>query len=156
MARFIPTYKPVHKGISIVNDEAFQDYKKWSKIRDPKKFNYFSDYRKVARKIWEKISEASINNDSGVYDKDFLYLIPQVIANRPFVELPNGKIKTNSHTDGNMYTPIFCNLFKKLNHFCWSIEGTYTDGYKKKLRDKINEEAPKYYFILPTLIKNKL
>ena len=156
MARFIPKYRPVHKGVSIVDAEAFKDYREWSKVRDPKNFSYYTDYRKVARKIWEKIADSSIENEGGVYDRNFMYLIPQVIDNRPFVELPNGKIKTNSHTNGDMYTPIFCNLFKKLNHFCWSLDGCFTDRYKNNLKTKVNKEAPRYFFMLTTLIKNKL
>lgn len=155
MSRFIPTYKPVHLGVSIVGKEAYADYREVSKIRDPKKFTYYTDYRRIARKIWKKIAENSINHESGVYDKDFFYLIPQVIANEPFIELPNGKIKTNSHTDGDVYTPIFCNLFKNLNHFCWSLDGCFAATYTKKLNRTINKFVPKYYFILPTLIKNK-
>lgn len=156
MARFIPEYKPVHKGVSIVGREAYDSYRLWSKIRNVKNFSYFTDYRRVTRKIWKKIAENSIEHESGVYDKDFFYLVPQVIDNKPFIELPNGKIKTNSHTNGDMYTPIFCNLFKKLNHFCWSLDGCFVQGYKDKLNEKVNKSVPKYYFILPTLIKNKL
>lgn len=145
----------MHKGVSIVGKEAYKDYRLTSKIRDPKKFDYFSDYRRISRKIWKKIAEASIEYESGVYEKDFLYLVPQVIDNKPFIILQNGKIKTNSHTDGDIYTMIFCNLFKKANNFCWSLDGSFSTTYLQKLADKINKEVPKYYFILPTLIKNK-
>lgn len=156
MPKFFSVFKPVHKGASTVDDAAFQDYKKWSKIRNPKNFNYFSDYRRVARKIWKKVAESSVNYESGVYDKDFLYLVPQVVDNKPFIELPNGKIKTNAHTNGDIYSPIFCNLFKSFNHSCWSVDGCFVDSYEERMTDKINKEVPKYYFILPTLIKNKL
>lgn len=155
MDKFITKYKPVHLGVSIVGKEAYQDYKKTSKIRDPKKFTYYTDYRRIARKIWKKIAENSIEYESGVYDKNFMYLIPQVIGNKPFITLPNGKIKTNTHTKGDIYTPIFCNLFKNFNHFCWSVDGCFADSYTKKLNETINKFVPKYYFILPTLIKNK-
>lgn len=156
MPRFIPKYKPVHKGVSIVGEEAYKDYRENSKVRNSKNVSYFTDYRRIARKIWSKIAKDSVEFESGVYAKGFLYLIPQVIDNKPFIELPNGRIKTNTHTDGDMYTPIFCNLFKKLDHYCWSLDGCFTEGYKDKMKKKINDEAPKYYFILPTLIKNNL
>ena len=156
MPRFIPKYKPVHKGVSIVGEEAYEDYRSTSKIRNPKNVSFFTDYRRIARKIWKKIAENSVEFESGVYAKKFFYLVPQVIDNKPFIELPNGRIKTNSHTDGDMYTPIFCNLFKNLEHYCWSIDGCFVQSYKDKLTEKVNREAPKYYFILPTLIKNKL
>ena len=156
MSRFIPVYRPVHKGVSIVGKEAYKDYRLSSTVRDPKKFKDFSSYRRITRKIWKKIAEASVEHESGVYAKDFFYLIPQVISNKPFVELPNGKIKTNYHTNGDSYTPIFCNLFKKFNHFCWSLDGCYTESYTERLHDVINKFVPKYYFMLPTLIKNKL
>ena len=154
--RFIQQYKPVHVGVSIVGKEAYQDYRLWSKVRDPKKFNYYTDYRRIARKIWKKIAVDSVTYESGVYDKSFFYLIPQVISNSPFIELPDGRIKTNSHTNGDTYTPIFCNLFKRFEHFCWSVDGTYTRSYKNRLKMIINKYIPKYYFILPTLRKNKL
>jgi DNA-binding ferritin-like protein (Dps family) len=156
MLKFIPTYRPVHTGVSIVGKEAYKDYRLWSKVRDPKKFDYYTDYRRITRKIWKKIAEDSLNYDSVVYDKDFFYLIPQVISNKPFIELPNGKIKSNDLTKGDIYTPIFCNLFKNIKHFCWSLDGTYTDTYIEKLQNTINKFVPKYYFILPTLRKNKL
>lgn len=155
MSKFLVVHKPVHTGVSIVGKEAYKDYRLTSKIRDPKKFKYFTDYRRITRKIWAKIAEDSINYESGVYDKDFFYLIPQVISNEPFIELPNGKIKTNSHTNGDVYTPIFCNLFKKFNHFCWSVDGMYVRSYTSKLKEVIDKFVPKYYFVLPTLIKNK-
>lgn len=155
MSRFFNNFKPVHTGVSIVDKEAYKDYRLTSKVRDPKKFKYFTDYRRIARKIWAKIAEDSVNYESGVYDRDFLYLIPQVISNEPFIELPNGKIKTNSHTNGDVYTPIFCNLFKDFNHACWSVDGTFVDSYKNRLTEKVNKFVPKYYFVLPTLINNK-
>lgn len=149
-------YKSISKGVSITNDEAFQDYKEFSKIRDKKKFNYYSDYRRVARKIWRKVADSSIEYESGVYDKDFFYLIPQVISNKPFVQLPNGKIKSNDATDGNMYSPIFCNLFPQFHHFCFSLDGTYVQTYKDKLTETINRLVPKYFFILNVLKSNNL
>lgn len=155
MSKFISVYKPVHTGVSIVGDDAYRDYRLTSTVRDPKKFKDVRTYRQITRKIWKKIAEDSVMYEGGVYDKDFFYLIPQVISNRPFIELPNGKIKTNSHTNGDMYTPIFCNLFKSLNHFCWSLDGCYVRTYTKRLNETINKFVPKYYFMLPTLIKNK-
>lgn len=155
MAKFFSEYKPVHKGVSIVGKEAYLDYRLSSKVRDPKKFDYYTDYRRITRKIWKKIAEASVNYESGVYAKDFFYLVPQVVGNKPFIELPNGKIKTNSHTNGDMYGPIFCNLFKDFNNFCWSVDGCFVDSYTDRLHEVINKFVPKYYFILPTLRKNK-
>lgn len=156
MSRYKPDYSPIHKPTSTVDNEAFQDYKKKAKFRDVKKLNYYTNYRRVVRKVWSRVANDSINYESGVYDKDFFYLVPQVVDNKPFIELPNGKIKTNFHTDGDIYYPIFCNLSKKLEHSCWSLEGGYVATYKKKLRETINKFIPKYYFILSTLIKNKL
>lgn len=149
-------YRPVHTGVSITDKEAFSDYREYSKIRDPKKFNYYTDYRRVVRKIWKKVAENSVTYESGVYAKDFFYLVPQVIANKPFVHTKGGKIKLNDHTDGDIYTPIFCNLFKSYNHFCWSLDGCFVRTYTKKLTEMIDKFVPKYYFILPTLMKNKL
>ena len=154
--RIIPDYRPIHVGVSIVGKEAYKDYRLTSKIRDPKKFTYYTDYRRITRKIWSKIADASVNYEGGVYAKDFFYIVPQVVANLPFVEVYGGKIKTNSHTEGNIYSPIFCNIFKRFDHLCWSLDGTYTDGYKKKLTDIVNRFVPKYYFMLPILLKNKL
>lgn len=156
MPRFIPKYKPVEPGVSITGKEAYTDYREWSKVRDPKKFDYYTDYRRISRKIWKKIADNSIEFEGGVYDKGFLYLVPQVIANKPFIELPNGKIKTNTHTDGDIYTPIFCNLFTRLDHFCWSIDGCLVQSYKDKLTETVNRFIPRYYFLLPTILKNKL
>lgn len=156
MTRILPNYKPIMKGVSIVGREAYTDYRLTSKVRDPKKFTYYTDYRRITRKIWNKIAEASIEYEGGVYAKDFFYLIPQVVANMPFIEAYGGKIKTTSHTDGDIYSPIFCNLFRKFNHSCWSIEGTYVKSYKNKLVDTINRFVPKYYFMLSVLLKNKL
>jgi hypothetical protein len=156
MSRFVPKYKPVHTGVSITDKEAFADYKEWSDTRDPKKFNYYSDYRRLARKIWKRIADDSLEYESGVFDKGFFYLIPQVIANKPFIEMPNGRIKTNDHTGGDIYTPVFCNLFPKFNHFCWSLDGCYVRSYLDKFNLIINKFVPRYYFILPTLLKNKL
>lgn len=155
MRRFIPNYKPVHIGVSIVGKEAYTDYRLSSKVRDPKKFTYYTDYRRITRKIWKKIAEDSVNYESGVYAKKFFYLIPQVISNSPFIEMPNGKIKTNSHTNGDSYTPIFCNLFNDFQHSCWSVDGCYVRSYKERLNLIIEKFVPKYYFILPTLLKNK-
>lgn len=156
MAKYGTHYKPVEVGASIVDKEAYKDYRLTSKIRDPKKFDYYTDYRRIARKIWTKIAEDSIEYESGVYDKGFFYLIPQVISNAPYIHLSNGKIKTNDHTNGDSYTPIFCNLFKDLNHFCWSLDGCFVKSYKDKLKSTIDKYVPKYYFILPILLKNKL
>lgn len=150
------SYKSIHKGISIVGKEAYRDYRLTSEIRDPKKFNYYTDYRRVSRKIWKKIAESSIEYESGVYVDNFFYLIPQVVSNMPFIELPNGKLKTNGHTEGDVYSPIFCNLLKRFDHFCWSFDGMYARSYTKKLCEIINQYVPKYYFILPTLLKNNL
>lgn len=149
-------YTPVHKGKSIVDKEANADYKEYSKVRDPKKFSYFTDYRRICRKIWKKIAESSIKYESGVYDKDFLYLVPQVVANMPFISLGNGKIQTNSHTKGDIYGPIFCNLFPRFNNFSWSLDGGFTVSYKKMLRETIDAHVPDYFFILPTLRENHL
>lgn len=154
MNRYLPVYRPVEKGVSIVGKEAYQDYKSISKIRDPKHFNYYTDYRRITRKIWKKIAEDSVNYESGVYDSTFFYLVPQVVTNQPFIEMPNGKIKTNSHTNGDIYAPVFCNLFKRLDHSCWSFDGCFVDTYKKRLNGIINKYVPRYYFILSTLIKN--
>lgn len=156
MGRFIPQYKPVEIGVSIVAKEAHDDYRNTSKVRDPKKFGYYTDYRRITRKIWKKVAEDSVSYEGGVYAKGFFYLVPQVITNTPFIELANGKIKTNPHTEGDVYSPIFCNLFDRLDHFCWSIEGTYVASYKNKLKTIIDKYAPKYFFMLPLLLKNKL
>jgi len=155
MPRFIPQYSPVVKGVSIVGKEAYTDYRLWSKVRDPKKFDYYTDYRRIVRKIWKKVAEDSVNYESGVYAKGFFYLIPQVIANRAYIELPNGKIKSNIHTGGDIYTPIFCNLFRNFNNFCWSLDGCFVPTYTDRLKEVINRELPRYYFMLNTLIKNK-
>lgn len=146
----------MHKGVSIVDREAYDDYRKSSDIRNPKNVSYYTDYRKIARKIWKKIAEDSVNHESGVYVKDFFYLVPHVVDNKPFLELPNGKIKTNYHTNGNIYAPLFCNLFKNLGHYSWTIDGCFVESYSERLNDVINRLVPKYFFILPTLIKNKL
>ncbi len=156
MARFVNEYKPVHKGISIVGREAYSDYREWSEIRDPKKIGYYTDYRRITRKVWKKISEYSLTYESGVYDKNFFYLIPQVVGNSPFIELPNGRIRSNSHTDGDMYSPIFCNLFPNYNNYCWSVDGTFVRSYTNKLKEVIDKFIPQYYFILPMLRQNKL
>lgn len=156
MGSFVPNYKPVEKPVSIVGREACEDYRKWSVVRNPSNISYYTDYRRITRKIWKKVAEASINYESGVYAKDFFYIVPQVIANKPFIELANGRIKTNDVTGGDMYTPIFCNLFKKLNHFCWALDGGFLQEYKGKLKEIINKFVPKYYFILPILRKNNL
>ena len=156
MARFISKYNPIHVGISIVGKDAYKDYRLTSTVRDPKKFTYYTDYRRITRKIWNKIADASLEYEGGVYAKDFFYMIPQVIDNQPFVELYGGKIKTNFHTNGDIYSPIFCNLFKRFNHSCRSLDGCYVEGYKSKLKKIIDKFVPKYYFILPILLKNKL
>lgn len=155
MGRFVPNYRPVHKGVSIVGDEAYQHYKNSSEIRNPKNTDSVLKYRRLARKIWKEIADSSVTYESGFYDKDFFYLVPQVVDNKPFVELPNGKIKTNNHTNGDIYYPIFCNLFENLNHFCWSLDGTYVQSYMTRMHDLINKFVPKYYFILSTLRKNE-
>lgn len=156
MSGYNKRYTPVHLGVSITDKEAYYDYKNTSTVRDPKKIRYYKDYRRIVRKIWKKVAENSIEYESGVYAKDFFYLVPQVISNQPYVELLNGKITTNSHTDGDIYAPIFCNLFKRFNHFCWSLDGCFVGSYKSKLSETINKFAPKYYFILPTILKNNL
>lgn len=156
MSRYVPKYKPIHKGISIVGKEAYKDYRLNSKIRDPRKFTYFTDYRRITRKIWNKIASSSMEYEGGVYAKNFFYIVPQIVNNQPFIELYNGKIKTNSHTNGNIYSPIFCNIFPRFDHLCWSVDGTYTESYKKKFTNIINKFVPKYYFMLPILLKNKL
>lgn len=152
----IPDYRPVEKGVSIVGEDAYKDYKKTSKVRDYKKFKSKDDYRRITRKIWKKIAHASMDYESGVYVKGFLYLIPQVIDNKTFVQLPGGNIKNNRHTKGDIFTPIFANIFEKLNHFAWSLDGCFVETYKKRLTDTINRELPRYYFILPSILKNKL
>ncbi len=156
MSRFTPKYRPVHKGVSIVGEEAYRDYRLTSKVRVPKKFKDFTTYRGITRKIWKKIAEASVSYESGVYAKNFFYLVPQVMDNKPFIELANGKIRSNDHTNGDMYSTIFCNLLKKFDHYCWALEGPFVESYLSRLNKTINKFVPKYYFILPTLIKNKL
>lgn len=156
MSKFILEHKPVHVGVSIVGKEAYKDYRLTSTVRDPKKFKDFSTYRRITRKIWNKVAEDSVAYESGVYDKDFFYLIPQVIGNSPFVKMKNGKIRSNDHTNGDSYTPIFCNLFKNFNHFCWSLDGCYVRSYTTRMYEVINKFVPKYYFMLSTLKKNKL
>lgn len=148
-------YTAVHKGVSTVGEEAFKDYKEYSEIRNKKELSYYADYRRLARKLWKKVADASIEYESGVYDSQFFYIIPQVIDNKPFIQVPRGKIKTNMHTGGDIYTPIFCNILRLKNHYCWSLDGSFVDGYKKKLQAFIDEHVPKYYFILDTLKKNK-
>lgn len=149
-------YKPVVKGVSTVDKDAYRDYRLASKVRDPKKFNYHTDYSRVIRKIWKKIADYSIEYESGVYAENFFYLVPQVIAKVPYIRMGNRRIKTNRNTDNNVYTPIFCNLFGRLNHFSWSLDGTFMRPYKKKLKKQIDKYNPRYYFILNTLRKNKL
>lgn len=155
MKRYLPVYRPVEKGASIVDKDAYKDYRETSKIRDPKKFTYYTDYRRIVRKIWKKVAEDSVNYESGVYDSTFFYLVPQVVTNQPFIEMPNGKIKTNSHTNGDIYAPIFCNLFKRFDHTCWSFDGCFTKSYKDRLKNIIDKYIPTYYFILPLLKNNK-
>lgn len=155
MSKYLPKYRPVHRGVSIVDKDAYTDYRLSSTVRDPKKFKDYTDYRRIVRKIWKRIADYSIEYNSGVYAKNFFYLIPQVVDNRPFIEMGNGKIRTNSHTNGDVYTPIFCNLFNRFDQVCWSLDGTYVKSYTEKLSNKIDEFVPKYYFILSTLIKNK-
>jgi len=154
--QFIPKYKPVHTGISIVSREACADYREWSTVRDSKKISYYTEYRRVLRKVWKKIAEDSLIYESGVYAEKFFYLVPQVVDNQPFIELYNGKIKTNSHTEGNIYAPIFCNLFKRFDYNCWSLTGSYVESYKQRLNEIINKFVPKYYFILNIILNNKL
>jgi len=155
MKRYLPQYRPVHTGVSVVDKEAYKDYRLNSTIRDPKKFKYYTDYRRIVRKIWKKVAEDSVTYESGVYAKNFFYLVPQVVTNQPFVEFPKGKIKTNAHTKGDIYAPIFCNLLQKFDHTCWSLDGCYVRTYTKRLSNIINKFIPRYYFILPTLLKNQ-
>lgn len=156
MSEYLPKYKPVMKGVSIVGQEAYKDYRLTSTVRDPKKFNYYTDYRRITRKIWKRIAEDSVTYESGVYAHNFFYLVPQVVYNKPFVKAGNGKLKTNSHTGGDIYSPIFCNTMKTFKYFCWSVDGCFTDSFKAKLIETINKFVPKYYFILDTLLKNKI
>lgn len=148
-------YKPVHKPVSLVDQMAYEDYKKWSKKRDWRVVGNVNQYKGLSRKIWKKIAEYSVQYESGVYSENFFYLIPQVIDNKPFVQLKSGRIKSNDFTNGDMYAPIFCNLMKKFSHFTWSLDGSYVDRYKERLTNIINEVVPKYYFILSIIKNNK-
>lgn len=149
-------HRPVERGVSIVGKEANAHYKKWSKVRKPKNFYSFADYRRITRKIWKKVALASVEYESGVYAKDFFYIVPQVIDNQPYIIGPDGKIKSNHHTNGDIYTPIYCNLFKRYNHFCWSVDGSFVKSYKQYFKQVIEKYVPKYYFILASLKKNNL
>lgn len=155
MAEVARRHKPVTKGVSIVGKEAYADYMEFSKIRDPKKFTYYKDYGRITRKIWKKIAEDSMEYESGVYAPKFFYLIPQVIANRPYIETRGGEIQSNDHTNGDMYTPVFCNLMYNVRYKIWYLDGTYVHSYIKRLTEKIRASVPTYYFILMTLLKSK-
>ena len=156
MADFLNDYKTVHKAVNVVDKDAYTYYRLNSKKRDSKKFKDHREYRQTIRKIWKKIAEASIEYESGVYCKNFFYFVPQVIAEKPFIKLKNGKIKSNAHVDNRMYTPIFCNLMRGIEYYCWSPDGLFAESYKKTLFDKIEAEVPDYYFILSTIMKNNL
>lgn len=141
------------KGESIVAKEAYDYYRENSKRRNKKIFSYYKDYGRVTRNIWKKVAEASMEYESGVYAKNTFYFVPQVIANRPFIQLPSGKIKSFEHTNGDMYSPIFNFISPRLDHICWNFDGSFLKSYKERLNDILQKYAPKYYFMLNTLIK---
>lgn len=149
-------YTTVHKGKSIVGDEAYYDYKEYTKSKGKKQKFTKKSYRKVCRRIWEEIANGSLNYESGVYVRAFFYLVPQVTGNTKYYKTRNGRIEFNNHTNGDIYSPIFCNLLRKHDKFCWSLAGGYTDTYRFKLQTIIDKYVPKYYFILNTLIKNRI
>lgn len=155
MGRFLVRYKPYHKPVSIVGEEAYRDYKETTKLKRFKSFKSYKDYRRVSRKIWKKVAEASLEQESGVYSKDFFYMVPQVVDNVPFITMGNGDIKTNSHTGGDIYSPIFCSLLRSFDLTCWSFDGCLVENYRKRLAEIIDEYVPDYFFILPTILKNK-
>lgn len=144
------------KAMSIVGPEAYDDFRENYKKRDPSVTPERTEYRRLVRKIWKKVSEASYEYESGVYDPTFFYMVPQVVFNQKYVILPNGRIKDNSATGGDEYALIFCNLLKGLSHQCWSLNGSITRRYGRILKKITDTIAPTYYFILPMLIKNKM
>lgn len=151
-----PKNTHMQKAMSIVGPEAYEDFRENAKNRDASVTPERTEYRRLVRKIWKKVAEASYEYESGVYDPNFFYIVPQVVFNQKYVILPGGKIKDNSATGGDEYAPIFCNLLKGFKHQCWSLNGSITRSYKTALKEITDTIAPVYYFILPMLIKNKM
>lgn len=147
-------WKAVEKGRCITGREAYKDYRLTSKIRDPKKFDYYTDYKRITRKIWRRVAQDSVEYEGGVFSKGFFYIVPEVIANIPFATSRFNKnyVDPMRSTGGDMYTILYVNLFREFKYSFWSIDGLFAQNYKKRASKLFRKIRPKYKFLLDTLL----
>jgi hypothetical protein len=147
-------WRAVEKGECITGKEAYKDYRLNSKIRDPKKFDYYTDYKRITRKIWKRVAQDSVEYEGGVYAKGFFYIVPEVIANIAFATNRFNKnyVDPMRSTGGDMYTILFVNLFREFKYNFWSMDGLFTQNYKKRASKLFRKIRPKYKFLLDTLL----
>ena len=151
-------WKAVEESAKITGKEAYKDYRETSNIRDPKKFDYFTDYRRITRKIWRRVAQDSIEYEGGVHARGMFYIVPQVIGNTPFVtnKKVKGWISSGFETGGDIYTILFVNIMKDFKHQVWTMDGLFKQNFTKRFSRLAKKLYPTYTFFLEIIQKNKL
>lgn len=150
-------YKLLGKKERVTSEEAFQFYRKRAKHRHKPTHAEKKHSAKIINTIYEKVRDAAIEYEGGVYAPNFFYIIPQPFPKKGLIEAVTeggGYRKTmNLHTGGLLYSIIFVNLLPDKRHRIWDMTNGYFSGIRKKLSSMLKEFNPSYLFSLDSLRK---
>lgn len=129
--------KKLTGSIRFLDDVIYTEYRKY---RPPStlKCKDRNELKKIARTIFEVISEHLLNKSTGVFIKNFGYFFIWKIPRKlPYnIQVKGGKVEEcyNYKTGNYMYSPVYLPAHK---HKGWSMDNTFNNTFKDKLKDKL-------------------
>ena len=143
---------PNEGKVSITSKKAFIHYKENAKFRNKENTYRLTDYSKIVRSFYTKIARDLVDNESGVFIKNFGYFTILRHPQKKPIKYNDGKTYFNPKTDNYVYSPCFFGVAKAkpLLHL-WVMDRAFSRTHVKQKLHKALISGKKYKTLVSTL-----
>lgn len=143
---------PSEGKVSVTSREAFKHYKANAKFRNKDNTYRHTDYAKIVRSFWTKVGRDLVENEAGVFIKNFGYFTVLRHPRKSTIKYADGKTYFNPKTDNYIFTPSFFGVAKKkpLLNF-WTMDRAFSRSEVKAPLHKKLKGGMKYKTLISTL-----
>lgn len=117
-------------------------WKRYKKVARYKKYQVENreELKAIVKTIFQVIAERLVENEAGVFIRNFGYFFIWKIPNRNLrysITTKGEEVKTrpNFYTDNYMYSPIF---LPDTSIKSWSMDNTFNNSFKQELSKELN------------------
>jgi nucleoid DNA-binding protein len=124
--------------VTITSKEAYNHYKSTAVFRKKENTYTLRQYSKIVRAFYSKVADNLVENEGGVFLKNFGYFTVIAHPKRQVVKVPYGDVEYfNFNTDNHLYLPTFFNISRGkplLN--LWVMDRTFS---RSKVRARLHK-----------------